>query len=49
MSFHLYNGQTGKTINIVEGRKLFSLMKYFSYYSRLSRSKVKFIIIDMFL
>ena len=48
MSFHLCNGQTGKTIDIVEDRRLFSLMKYFSYYSRLSRSKVKFIVIDMY-
>lgn len=48
MSFHLCNAQTGKTIDIVEDRRLFSLMKYFSYYSRLSRSKVKFIVIDMY-
>ena len=48
MSFHLCNGENGKIIDIVEDRRLFNLMKYFSYYSRLSRSKVKFIIIDMY-
>ncbi len=48
MSFHLCNGQTGKTIDIVEDRRLFSLMKYFSYYSYQSRSRVQYIVIDMY-
>ena len=48
MSFHLCNGETGQTIDIVEDRRLFSLIKYFSYYSHKARSKVKFITIDMY-
>ena len=31
MSFHLCNGETGQTIDIVEDRKLLSLLQYFSY------------------
>ena len=48
MSFHMCNGETGQTIDIVEDRKLFSLLKYFGYYSFNSRKAVKFIIIDMY-
>lgn len=48
MSFHMCDGKTGKTIDIVEDRRLNSLMKYFSYYSREARSKVKLIVIDMY-
>ena len=48
MSFHLCNGLTGQTIDIVEDRRLSSLLKYFSYYSHKARSKVKFIVIDMY-
>ena len=48
MSFSLCNGETGKIIDIVEDRKLDSLIKYFSKYSHKARSKVKFIIIDMY-
>lgn len=48
MSFHLCNGETGKTMDIVEDRRLFSLMKYFSYYSHQSRSRVQYIVIDMY-
>lgn len=48
MSFNLCNGTTGKIIDIVEDRRLFSLIKYFSYYSHKARSKVKYIIIDMY-
>ena len=48
MSFHLCNGQNGQIIDIVEDRRLFSLMKYFAQYSHKSRSKVKIIIIDMY-
>ena len=38
MSFHLCNGLTGQTIDIVEDRRLPSLLKYFSYYSSFIRS-----------
>ena len=47
MSFHLCNGETGQTIDIVEDRKLLSLLQYFSYYSFNARKSVKFIVIDM--
>ena len=48
MSFQVCNGKTGKIIDIVEDRKLNSLMKYFSYYTHKARSNVKLIIIDMY-
>lgn len=48
MSFHMVDGRTGKTIDIVEDRKLNSLLKYFSYYTHKARSKVKLIVIDMY-
>ena len=48
MSFHMCNGETGQTIDIIEDRKLVSLLKYFTYYSFNARKKVKFIIIDMY-
>lgn len=48
MSFHMVNGKTGKTIDIVEDRRLTNLMKYFSYYSHKVKSKVKSIVIDMY-
>lgn len=44
MSFHMIDG---KTIDIVEDRRLNNLMKYFSYYTHNARSKVKLIVIDM--
>lgn len=48
MSFHLCNGETGQTIDIVEDRRLANLLSYFSYYTHKARSKVKFIVIDMY-
>ena len=48
MSFHMCNGETGQTIDIIEDRKLISLLKYFGYYSFKARKSVKFIIIDMY-
>lgn len=48
MSFHMCDGKTGQTIDIVEDRRLFSLLKYFGYYSFKARKSVKFIIIDMY-
>ena len=44
----MVDGKTGKTIDIVEDRKLNSLLKYFSYYTHKARSKVKLIVIDMY-
>ena len=48
MSFHMCDGKTGKTIDIVEDRRLNSLMRYFSYYTHKARSNVKLIVIDMY-
>ena len=48
MSFHMCDGETGKTIDIVEDRRLISLMKYFAYYTHKARSRVKLIVIDMY-
>jgi len=48
MSFHMVDGKTGKTIDIVEDRKLYSLLKYFAYYTHKARSNVKLIVIDMY-
>ena len=48
MSFIMVNGENGKVIDVIQDRKLMSLLKYFSYYSRKARSKVKYIVIDMY-
>lgn len=48
MSFHMCNGITGMTIDIVEDRRLISLLKYFGNYSHKARASVKFIVIDMY-
>ncbi len=48
MSFHMVDGKTGKTIDIVEDRRLSNLIKYFGYYSHKARSKVKLIVIDIY-
>ena len=48
MSFHICNGETGQTIDIVEDRRLFSLLKYFARYSHKARNSVKYIVIDMY-
>ena len=48
MSFHLCNGITGQTIDIVENRRLDNLIKYFYYYDYKARQRVKFIVIDMY-
>ena len=48
MSFHMCNGITGQTIDIIEDRRLDNLIDYFYYYDYKTRSRVKFIIIDMY-
>lgn len=48
MSFHICDGKTGKTIDIVEDRRLNNLIKYFSYYTHKARSNAKLIVIDMY-
>jgi len=48
MSSQVCNGKNGKIIDIVEDRKLNSLIRYFSRYSRESRMNVKVIVVDMY-
>lgn len=48
MSFHMCDGITGQIIDIVEDRRLDNLIKYFLYYDFKSRSKVKYITIDIY-
>lgn len=48
MAFNICDAQTGKTIDLVEDRKLENLIKYFRYYSLECRKKIKFIVIDMY-
>ena len=48
MSFSLCNAKNGKLIDVVEDRKLNSLIKYFSRYTRKSRLNVRYIVIDMY-
>lgn len=48
MSFHMCDGETGQTIDIVEDRRLNSLISYFFKYSLKARQSVKLIIIDMY-
>lgn len=48
MSFHMCDGITGQTIDIVEDRRLDNLIKYFFYYDYKARSRVQFITIDMY-
>lgn len=48
MSFHMCNGITGQTIDIIEDRRFDNLIKYFYYYDYKARSRVQFIIIDMY-
>ena len=48
MSFHMCNGITGQTIDIVEDRRLDNLIRYFFYYNYKARSHVRFIVIDMY-
>lgn len=42
------DGKTSKIIDIVEDRKLNSLLKYFSYFTHKARNKVKLIVIDVY-
>ena len=48
MSFNFCNADTGEIIDIVEDRRLYSLTRYFSRYSKDARLKVKNIVIDMY-
>ena len=48
MSFHMCDGITGQIIDIIEDRRLNKLIKYFFFYNYKARSRVKFIVIDMY-
>lgn len=48
MSFNLCDGETGQIIDIVEDRRLVSLLKYFARYSHKARANVNLIVIDMY-
>lgn len=48
MSFHMCDGITGQTIDIIEDRRLDNLIKFFHYYDYKARSRVKHIVIDMY-
>ncbi len=48
MSFIFCNAQTGQVVDIVEDRRLESLIKYFLSYSKDARKAVKTIVIDIY-
>lgn len=48
MAFNFCDADSGKTIDLVEDRKLDKLIKYFKYYLKDTRDKVKHIVIDMY-
>lgn len=48
MAFNICDAKNGKTFDLVEDRKLENLIKYFRYYTKECREKVKFIVIDMY-
>ncbi|NLM67456.1 MAG: ISL3 family transposase [Enterococcus sp.] len=48
MSFNVCDGNSHKIVDIVEDRKLDSLIEYFGSYSSGARKKAKFVVIDMY-
>ncbi len=48
MAFNFCDAKTGKTIDLVLDRKLDNLIKYFGYYLKEARDKVKFVVMDMY-
>jgi len=48
MSFIFCDAQSGEIIDIVEDRRLISLLKYFSRYTKSARDNVKMVVIDMY-
>lgn len=48
MAFNFCDAKTGKTIDLVLDRKLENLTKYFRYYLKEARDKVKFVVMDMY-
>jgi len=48
MVFNFCDAQTGKTVDILEDRKLENLNKSFSYYTQEAKNKVKSVVMDMY-
>jgi len=48
MAFNICDAKTGKTVDVVLGRKIEDLIKYFSYYLEETREKVKYVVMDMY-
>ena len=48
MAFNFCDAKTGKIIDLVLDRKLENLIKYFRYYLKEVRAKVKFVVMDMY-
>lgn len=48
MAFNFCDSTNGKTIDLVENRSLDNLNKYFSYYLKESKEKVKTVVMDMY-
>ena len=48
MAFNICDGKSGKTIDVVLGRKIEDLIKYFNYYMEGTREKVKYVVMDMY-
>ena len=48
MAFNICDGKNGKTLDVVLGRKVEDLIKYFSYYMKEVREKVKYVVMDMY-
>lgn len=48
MAFNFCDSTNGKTIDLVENRSLENLNKYFSYYLKESKEKVKTVVMDMY-
>lgn len=48
MEFNICDAITGKTIDLVLGRKVEHLTHYFSYYLETAKDKVKYVVMDMY-
>lgn len=48
MAFNICDAITGKTIDLVLGRKVEHLTHYFSYYLESAKDKVKYVVMDMY-
>ncbi len=48
MAFNICDAESGKTVDLVLGRKVEDLIKYFNYYLQEVREKVKYVVMDMY-